>query len=68
MVAFAVAVVVAVAVAVAVAVVVAVVVVAAGIRAGWVPLLLFGCRDNIHTKLLDSIHDIQLELEAEWLP
>ena len=59
---------VAVAVAVAVAVVVAVVVVAAGIRAGWVPLLLFGCRDNIHTKLLDSIHDIQLELEAEWLP
>ena len=64
----AVAVVVAVAVAVAVAVVVAVVVVAAGIRAGWVPLLLFGCRDNIHTKLLDSIHDIQLELEAEWLP
>ena len=51
-----------------VAVVVAVVVVAAGIRAGWVPLLLFGCRDNIHTKLLDSIHDIQLELEAEWLP
>ena len=57
-----------VAVAVAVAVVVAVVVVAAGIRAGWVPLLLFGCRDNIHTKLLDSIHDIQLELEAEWLP
>lgn len=59
---------VAVVVAVAVAVVVAVVVVAAGIRAGWVPLLLFGCRDNIHTKLLDSIHDIQLELEAEWLP
>ena len=57
-----------VAVAVAVAVVVAVVVVAADIRAGWVPLLLFGCRDNIHTKLLDSIHDIQLELEAEWLP
>ena len=55
-------------VAVAVAVVVAVVVVAAGIRAGWVPLLLFGCRDNIHTKLLDSRHDIQLELEAEWLP
>lgn len=31
------------------AVVAVAVVVVAGIRAGWVPLLQFGCRDNIHT-------------------